>query len=159
MNRATGGYGTPVIRVRVAACCALLVLTGCTPSLPSQPSPADWRSSARQALEDTVSEVESVALVLDLESGERLPGRAARVAAVESEEALAKAEETLSTQQPPPGTDRDDGVVSDLLGRATDLVRDARIALAAGDVAAYDGLRARLLDLSDDLEAQRAELR
>jgi hypothetical protein len=145
-----------VIHVRVAACCALLVLTGCVPGEPSAP---DWRASARQALEDTVSEVETVALVLDLESGERLPGRAAQVAAVESEEALAKTEETLSSQQPPAGTERDDGAVSDLLGRAADLVREARIALTAGDEGAYDEVRARLLDLSDDLEAERAELR
>ena len=100
-----------------------------------------------------------MALVLDLESGDRLPGRAARVAAVESEEALAKAEETLTSQQPPAGTERDDGEVADLLGRAADLVREARIALTAGDEAAYDDVRARLLDLSDDLEAERAELR
>jgi hypothetical protein len=156
MTGAPVGKVPHVIRERVAVCCALLVLTGCAPS---QPSPSDWRSSARQALEDTVSEVETVALVLDLESGERLPGRSAQVAAVESEEALGKAEDTLSTQQPPPGTERDDGTVSDLLGRAADLVRDARIAITAGDVAAYDGLRERLLDLSDDLEAERAVLR
>lgn len=156
MDRDWGGYRPGVIRVRVGACCALLVLTGC---VPSEPSAADWRTSARQALEDTVSEVETVALVLDLESGDRLPGRSAQVAAVESEEALAKAEETLSTQQPPAGTERDDGTVSDLLGRAADLVREARIAVTAGDDGAYDDLRGRLLDLSDDLEAERAELR
>ena len=156
MERGGGGYGPGVIRVRVAVCCALLALTGCVPSEPSTP---DWRTSARQALEDTVSEVETMALVLDLESGERLPGRAARVAAVESEEALAKAEETLTSQQPPAGTERDDGAVTDLLGRAGDLVREARIALTAGDEAAYDDVRERLLDLSDDLEAERAELR
>ena len=106
-----------------------------------------------------MSEVETVALVLDLESGERLPGRSAQVAAVESEEALGKAEQTLSSQQPPAGTERDDGTVSDLLGRAADLVRQARIAITAGDEGAYDDLRARLLDLSDDLDAERAELR
>jgi hypothetical protein len=140
----------------VGACCALLVLTGC---VPSEPSATDWRTSARQALDDTVSEVETVALVLDLESGERLPGRSAQVAAVESEEALGKAEDTLSSQQPPAGTEHDDAAVSDLLGRAADLVREARIAITAGDEGTYDDLRGRLLDLSDDLEAERAELR
>ena len=70
-----------------------------------------------------------------------------------------EAEQTLSSQQPPAGTERDDAAVSDLLGRATDLVREARIALTAGDEGAYDDVRGRLLDLSDDLEAERAELR
>jgi hypothetical protein len=134
---------------------AVLVLAGCAPS---EPSPEDWRSTARQTLEDTVSEVESVALVLDLESSDRLPGRAARVAAVESEESLATAEETLSTQQPPEDLRREDRAVSDLLGRATDLVREARIAVTAGHESAYDGLRERLLALSDDLDAQQQEL-
>jgi hypothetical protein len=134
---------------------ALLALTGC---VPGEPSAADWRSTARQTLEDSVSEVESVALVLDLESGDRLPGRAARVAAVESEESLAKAEEALSTQQPPSDLRREDRVVADLLGRATDLVREARIAITAGHESSYDGLRERLLDLSDDLDAERQEL-
>ena len=60
----------------MVACCALLATAmGCAPS---EPSVADWRSTARQALEDTVSEVESVALVLDLEQRDRLLGRAAR---------------------------------------------------------------------------------
>ena len=134
---------------------ALLALTGC---VPGEPSAADWRSTARQSLEDSVSEVESVALVLDLESGDRLPGRSARVAAVESEESLAKAEEALSTLQPPTDLRREDGEVSDLLGRATDLVREARIAITAGHESSYDGLRERLLDLSDDLDAERQGL-
>lgn len=146
-----------VVRLRalVAAGSALLALTGCVPSAPAA---ADWRSAAVQTLEDSVSEVESVALVLDLESGDRLPGRAARVAAVESEESLAKAEETLSTQQPPTDLRDQDTKVSDLLGRATDLVREARIAITAGHESAYDDLRGRLLDLSDDLDAERQDL-
>jgi hypothetical protein len=136
-------------------CAAAVVLAGC---VPAEPSAADWRSTAVQAIEDTVSEVESVALVLDLESGDRLPGRAARVAAVESEESLATAEQALSTQQPPADLREEDAKVSDLLGRATDLVREARIAITAGHESAYDGLRGRLLDLSDDLDAERQDL-
>lgn len=143
------------LRAGVAVGGALLALTGC---VPSEPSPADWRSAATQALEDSVSEVESVALVLDLESGDRLPGRAARVAATESEESLARAEETFSTQQPPADLRREDRAVAGLLGRAADLVREARIAVTAGDETAYDGLRERLLALSDELDAERQEL-
>jgi hypothetical protein len=48
--------------------------------------------------------------------------------------------------------------VAGLLGRAADLVREARIAVTAGDETAYDGLRERLLALSDDLDAERQEL-
>jgi hypothetical protein len=143
-------------RLLVAACCAVLALTGC---VPTEPSAADWRAAARQALEDTTSEVESVALVLDLESRDRLPGRSARVAAVESEESLATAEQTFTSQQPPPGTGRQDTEVGDVLGRATDLVREARIALTAGDEAAYDGIRTRLQELSDDLDTVSEDLR
>ena len=140
----------------MVACCALLATAmGCAPS---EPSVADWRSTARQALEDTVSEVESVALVLHLEQRDRLLGRAARVAAVESETALATAEESVSTLQPPPGAEHEDAEVSDLLARAGDLVRDARVAITARDEAAYEDLRARLLELSDDLETEREAL-
>ncbi len=143
------------MRRAVAGLMAILALAGCAPS---EPSAAEWRSSARQALEDTVSEVESVALVLDLQSHDRLPGRAARVAAVESEEALATAEEGLSTQQPPPEEERADRAVGDLLARAGDLVREARIALTDADAAAYAGLRRRLLDLSAELDTAREDL-
>lgn len=140
----------------MALAVAVLALTGC---VPSEPSAADWRASARQALEDATSEVESVALVLDLESRDRLPGRSARVAATESEESLATAAQTFTSQQPPPGTGRQDAEVEDVLGRATDLVREARVALTAGDEAAYDALRTRLDDLSDDLETVGEDLR
>ena len=152
------GYGELVIRVRAgtAACCALLALSGCAPSTPSA---AEWRASARQALEDTASEVRSVALVIELETDDRLPARSAQVAAVESEESLATVQQTLSTQQPPAGSERQDREVSDLEERAADLVRRARIALTAGDAAAYDEVRVRLLALSDDLEAERRSLR
>lgn len=138
---------------------SVLLLPGLAACVPSQPSAADWRTSARQALDDTTSEVESVALVLDLESRDRLPGRSARVAAVESEESLASAEQTFTSQQPPPGTGRDDAEAQHVLGRATDLLREARIALTAGDEAAYDGIRTRLADLSDDLDRVSEDLR
>lgn len=135
----------------MAACFALVTLVSCAPS---EPSPADWRSAARQAVGDTVSEVETVALVIRLESDDRLPGRSARIAAVESEESVATAEQTFSTLQPPVGSGTDDAEVSDLIGRAADLVREARIALTAGDELAYDGVRQRLLDLSENLRAE-----
>ena len=162
MGRDGAGYDADVsVRVRrtarawLAGCAAATVLSGCVPAEPSAP---DWRSQASQALEDTGSEVESVALVLRLQSDDRLPGRAARVAAVESEEAVSSAEQTLSTLQPPPGTERADARTSPLMTRAADLVRQARIALTAGDTASYDDLRSRLLDLSDALDRARSEL-
>ena len=143
------------MRTAVAAAAAALVLAGC---VPSEPSAADWRTSTSQALEDTTSEVETIALVLQLESEDRLPGRSARIAAVESEESVATAEQTLSTQQPPAGTGREDSELSALMGRATDLVREARIALTAGDEVLYDGVRRRLLELSEDLQEERKAL-
>ena len=92
----------------MAACFALVTLVSCAPS---EPSAADWRSAARQAVEDTASEVDTVALVIRLEADDRLPGRSARIAAVESEESVATAEQTFSTQQPPVGTASDDAEV------------------------------------------------
>ena len=145
-----------MLRVVVAGAGVVLALAGCAPA---EPSPADWRATADQALEDTVSEVESVALVLDLQAHDRLPGRSARIAAVESEESLATAVDSLTTQQPPAGQSEADGRVGDLFTQASDLVREARIALTAGDAAAYADLRGRLLDLSADLEAAREDLR
>ncbi|WP_374454309.1 hypothetical protein [Nocardioides sp.] len=145
-----------MLRVVVASSAAVLALAGCAPT---EPSPGDWRTTADQALEDTVSEVESVALVLDLQAHDRLPGRAARIAAVEAEESLATAEESLTTQQPPAGEAGTDRRLGDLLTEASDQVRQARIALTAGDDAAYADLRGRLLDLSDELDAAREDLR
>ena len=133
-----------------------LLALGC--SVPAEPSASDWSSAARQSLEDSTSEVESVALVLEQRSAGRLPGVSARVMAVESEESLATAVDSLTTQQPPPGLDGQDRDVSDLLGRATDLVREARVAITAEDEASYADLRRRLLDLSDDLDAARRGL-
>ena len=142
-------------RAGLAAAVGLLAL-GCT--VPAEPSASDWSTAARQSLEDATSEVESVALVLELRSADRLPEVSARVAAVESEESLATAVDSLTTQQPPPGLDGQDRAVSDLLGRATDLVREARVAITAEDEASYADVRQRLLNLSDDLDAARTEL-
>ena len=151
MTQPGRGYYNGVIRARMVACFALVTLVSCAPS---EPSAADWRAAAMQAVEDTASEVDTVALVLRLESDDRLPGRSARIAAVESEDSVATAEQTFSTQQPPDGSGADDAEVSDLIGRAADLVREARIVLTAGDEVAYDDVRQRLLDLSSDLRAE-----
>ena len=148
----------PSRRIHARAALAAGALVALTACVPSEPAPSDWRSTAAQSLEDAGSEVESVALVLDLESRERMLLRSARVAATESEEALAMAEESVTTVQPPPGSGREDTEVTDLLARASDLVREARIALTAHDEAAYDGLRERLTALSDDLSATRERL-
>jgi hypothetical protein len=134
---------------------AVAALAGC---VPSEPSTADWESTARQTLEDTISQVESVALVVDLQSRDRMPGRSARVAAVETEDTLATTEQAFSALQPPPGSSREDAEVSDLLARATVLVRESRIALVADDASAYDGLHERLDELSEDLAAALAAL-
>ena len=144
-----------MMRTAVVSGVLALALTGC---VPSEPSAADWRASTTQALEDTASEVQSVALVLDLQSHGRLPGRAARVAAVESEESLATAVEGVTTQQPPTGEARQDREVGELLSRASDLVRETRIALTAGDESSYVRLRRQLLDLSDEVDAAREGL-
>ena len=149
------GDGSPSARTVLAIGLTLATL-GCT--VPAEPAPADWRSAAAQALEDSASEVETVALVLQMTSDDRLAATSARVAAVESEESLATAVDSIGTQQPPPGLDHQDADVSDLLGRATDLVREARVAITAGDQTSYDDLRQRLLDLSDDLGSERGEL-
>jgi hypothetical protein len=143
--------------LRTAAVSGVLALslTGC---VPSEPSVDDWRASTSQALEDTASEVHSVALVLDLQAHGRLPGRAARVAAVESEESLATAVEGATTQQPPPGEAREDRQVGELLSRASDLVREARIALTAGDESSYAELRRQLTDLADEVDTAREGL-
>ena len=151
-----GGLATG-LRASLAVSTSILALGGC--SVPSEPSPEDWRSAARQSLEDSASEVETVALVLRLDADGQLLAASARVAATESEESLATAVDSISTQQPPGSLQQQDGDLSDLLGRATDLVRAARVAITAGDEAAYADLRSRLLELSDDLDAEREELR
>ena len=49
--------------------------------------------------------------------------------------------------------------VGELLSRASDLVREARIALTAGDESSYAELRRQLTDLADEVDTAREGLR
>ncbi len=108
----------------------VVVVSGCRPSTPSQ---SGWQSSAEQAVTDMVSEVATSRLTVQQALRDRFVGRYPVVVLTYSEEAAGKAADTVSTLQPPPaakpGYDELTGTLSD----ATDVISQARIAVADGD--------------------------
>lgn len=135
----------------------LVLLAAC--SVPSRPSEADWRSQARQALEDTASYLSTMRLVLEAKPDEPFLGGYDVVVATHAEEAASSTAETLTTAQPPPPVREEYDEVSALLGDAGDLLSEARIALAADREREYAGLAAQLRVLAVEATDLREELR
>jgi hypothetical protein len=126
-----GNDSTVVKRMVGAVLLALLVtVAGCRPSAPST---SGWQSSAEQAVTDMVSEVATSRLTVQQALRDRFAGRYPVVVLTYSEEAAGKAADTVSTLQPPrtakPGYDELTGT----LGDATDVISQARIAVADED--------------------------
>lgn len=149
MNRCRGASLLAVL--------ALLLGTAC--SVPSEPSPADWRAAAIQALEDVAGQLGTVELVLAQEQDDKLLGRYAVVVASEAEEAAGTSAESLTSQQPPAGTRQRFGTVSGALDEATSLLTEARVALVDDDRAKYSSLRRRITRLQQRLDEIRGRLR
>lgn len=154
---ARGRSGPGQLLALCAALCLVLGTAGCG-TTPSEPSPTDWRTAARQSLDDVSSEVATVRLVLVQAEQDRLVGRYSTTAVTTAEEALGKAEDTLTTQQPPPGLDRDFEAVSTALGDAGDLVTEARIAVVRSTTSEYAGLVRRLDAMGTRLDRLRSSL-
>ncbi|WP_436698156.1 hypothetical protein [Nocardioides sp. BYT-33-1] len=127
----------------------LLLLTAC--GMVGQPDTAAWDDQAEQALTDAGSQVGTARLALESAAEERTWPAYTTVLVARAEEAAAKAEEDLARVQVPAGRADAAAAVLDLLGRAADLVREARAHAVDGE---YDD-RALL----DELDGLADELR
>ncbi|MBM0127081.1 hypothetical protein [Pimelobacter simplex] len=136
-----------VVAVRLVAS-LLVLLTGC--GVVSEPDATAWDQHAVQALTDAASQVATARLALEAAGDGRTWPTYTTVLVAEAEEAAGTAEEDLARLQVPP--ERADAApeVLDLLGRAVDLVAEARAHAVAGT---YDdrALLDALDRLSDDL--------
>ena len=132
--------------------CCLALLCGCTVS---QPSPTDWRSSTSRSLDDVASEIATVQLVLRHHASDEMWQAYAVTMLADAEKAVGSTTESIG--QTPPGLDAEASDVDDLLGRAEDVVADARQALVAGDPITSD-LRKRLDSVRDDLRSEATSI-
>lgn len=140
---------------------SILLLTALTAGcgvIPSRPDPHAWTKSARQALEDTASEVSTVKVALQEQQKDRLVGKYAVTTLVNSEEAVGKAQDSVLTKQPPSSKQQAFDRISDLLGDAGDLVTEARIALVADQEQQYPALVDRLEAMTKKLNDLRSSL-
>jgi hypothetical protein len=129
---------SPVTVLRVLG--ALVVLGLLSACVPSAPSPESWREDARRAVSDVAGEVATAQLALEQETADHLLGGYAVVVVVEAEELSGDAATAFESAQPPPVEEKRYDRVTKQLDEATGLITDARIAVAAGDEAAYPTL-------------------
>ena len=128
---------------------------GCVPQAPEDP---DWRSQGVQALKDVGSAVDTTRLVIGLEQEERLVTRYAVVTLVHAEESADTSVRSFTALQPPAEDAHLDRQVGELLSAASDLVRTARIRLAAQGSAPAELVR-ELSAMARRLESATTALR
>lgn len=146
-------------RVGAAALAAvLLLLASACGTVPGQPSPADWRSTARQSLQTAASEVATVQMVLEEAQDEQLLGRYGAVSVTNAESALGSAQDSILTLQPPATLQQQFDAVATVLGDAGDLVTQSRIAIVRDDRTQYAELVDRLDAMTGRLETLRTSL-
>lgn len=137
-------------RVLAALGTALVVLLGggCAPQSPDHTS---WTDQARQALEDTASQVATVALLLRLERENKVPGKYQQVVAQDSESAVGATMAKFGGEQPEPRDDATYKRVTSLMSDASDLVSEVRIAIVRRDSDEYPKLLEQLEELDRKL--------
>ena len=125
-----------------------VLLAGCAPQSPDHSS---WRDQARLALDDTASEVATVALLLRLEQQDKVPGKYQQVVAQDSETAVGATMARFGGEQPEPRDDAEYKRVTGLLSDASDLLAEVRIAIVRRDEDAYPALLRQLEKLHEEL--------
>lgn len=133
----------------------VLLATACAPQSPDHTS---WTDQARQSLEDTASEVATVALLLRLERENKVPGKYQQVVAQDSESAVGATMAKFGGEQPEPRDDATYRRVTSLMSDASDLLSEVRIAIVRRDSDKYpdlldqlEGLDRKLTDAADGL--------
>jgi hypothetical protein len=135
---------------------AVVLVTGCAPQAPDHTS---WTDQARQSLEDTASEVETVALLLRLEEDGKVPGKYQQVVAQDSEAAVGATMARFGGEQPEPRDDEAYSRVTGLMSDASDLLAETRIAIVRRDTGRYPDLLRRLEGLGRHLSGVARRLR
>ncbi len=137
--RAIAALGTVVVMLLAVACA------------PQSPDHTSWTDQARQALEDTASEVATVTLLLRLEHENKVPGKYQQVVAQDSESAVGATMAKFGGEQPEPRDDATYQRVTSLMSDASDLLSDVRIAIVRRDSDRYPRLLHELEGLGRDL--------
>lgn len=133
-----------------AACAVLLTLVAaCTPA---SPSPSTYRERTKLAVTDTISHVETARIVLEASRTQRITGPYALSTVRASEETLSKVTGSYAELYPPRELDRLFVRTSSLLGDASDLLTESRIALKRDERSRYPSLVADLDRLGKQLE-------
>lgn len=136
---------------RLAICAVLcgLVLAGCGTQTPSPPS---YRDRTEQAVSAVLSEVATVQLVIERLDRDEVQSAYAQIVISDSDDSLGGAVTSYTSLDPPRAEQQLFDQVSAQLGRAQDLVLDARIAASRSDSTTYPRLSRRLSRMASQLD-------
>ncbi|KRF11353.1 hypothetical protein ASG90_16480 [Nocardioides sp. Soil797] len=142
---------------RLAAGLLVLVLgSGCVPATPSS---SEWAGQASRALDSVAGEVATARIVLREHREDDLLAKVAVVMLADSEEAIGKTSDDITTTQRPPGHTRQYDKVTAEIDQASSLVTEVRTAVVAGDEAALPALDSKLRREEQDLSDLAGALR
>jgi hypothetical protein len=144
-----------LVRTLAPALAVVLLAAGCTVA---EPDPDAYRARTTLVLTDAISHVSTAQTVLEASRDDRILGSYALTTVRSSDDTLNTAVGAYFELYPPPEMDSQFQQVSTLLGDATDLVTQSRIALYRQDHADYPGLISDLDDLTTKLERLEKEL-
>ena len=130
----------------------LLVATLLSACVPASPDADTYDDKAAQTLGAAVSDVRTVALLMETSYDGRMLRPTALAQMRHSEDALDTATTAFTELHPPPSRDRLYTRVSTLLGDAGDLVAEARVALERSEEGSFPDIADRLTRLAGDLE-------
>ena len=133
---------------------AVLLAAGC-----GAPSDAAYREQAATSVQSAVTQASTAQLAIEQWVDGNLTGAAATVVVVDSGSALDPVSQKFSEVDPPPSGDQIRREVTEQLGRAVDLVTQARIALSRSDRQAATQSIKDLDALVGQLEATGKRLR
>lgn len=149
--QAQGGRWAAGLLAVVVLLGLLGLVSGC--GAVKEPDPEDWDETARTSLTDAASELATVRLTLESQRRDDVWYAYAVVVLADSEEAVGKAEDKVTTLQPPPQRAKVSATVTSVLATASDVIEKARQTLVAKQPIDDDLMR-RLDVLSDRLTHQ-----
>lgn len=147
-GHARGGRGAAGLLVVLLL---LGLVSGC--GTVKEPDPEDWDETARTSLTDAASELATARMTLESQRRDDVWYGYAVVVLADSEEAVGKAEDKVTTLQPPPQRAKVAAKVTSVLATASDVIEKARQTLVAKQPIDDDLMR-RLDVLSDRLTHQ-----
>ena len=145
-------------RLTVLVVVGLLLVVWISRFVPQTPDTRGYQDRTRLAVEQTLTEVSTSALVLERLERDALPGAYATVSLRTSVAALDSASGSYAELFPPPGSDGLAQETVALMGEAQDAVRISRLAVSRDDSTQYAALVAELHDLAGRLQQLDDEL-